>query len=430
MRPYCSTTTIMNDDATATTRGRTTLGSSVFLAEEDWDSDEDLSEYDSDDDDNYKIDISRVQLDQGYEREGINLTNYTTTEEIDLDHDENLDKDESSNKTPTDIDMRKEVHGWDGESTEGHEDTIYDSNVKLTGRKDDCHLANRWLQAVATRGEEEDDRMEYEIQQDQTDGPMETPEKDTEPSDTMQDGTDGRLLEEHNQSQSTAYEASNYERFRITQGYRKSQIGKRQIIEDEATEGSTMSTSTHSLLLTVGNVAGQVLRTDGNLLGQGGTEILMNNQSLTTELTQVIQSEDEEEAGDHNKQPSGTTASDIQETDIARTSPVLWSQVAAGRLPQGSAGSPNTYTLLGTLANDILAGEESAAVPARRSSLQRHIAIPSGTGLEGDTSTGGGSSNTATTQETQPAIKASSHRTQSQKPLTEAEKGSKGPQNE
>jgi len=154
-------------------------------------------------------------------------------------------------------------------------------------------------------------------------------------------------------------------------------------------------------------------------------------------LTQVIQSEDEEEAGDHNKQPSGTTAglpehaSVIQETDIARkTSPVLWSQVAAGRLPQGSAGSPNTYTLLGTLANDILAGEESVAEPARQSSLQRHIAIPSGTGLEGDTSTGGGSSNTATTQETQPAVEASSHRTQSQKPRKEVEKRSKGPQNE
>jgi hypothetical protein len=42
------------------------------MAEEDWDSDEDdLSEYESDDDDYYNIDISRVKLDQGYERESM-----------------------------------------------------------------------------------------------------------------------------------------------------------------------------------------------------------------------------------------------------------------------------------------------------------------------------------------------------------------------
>ena len=378
-----------NDDGTATIRGRTTLGSSVFLAEEDWDSDEDdLSEYKSDDDDNYNIDISRVKLDQRYEKESSEMWGSKNTNQMAM---EDIEYVNSNKKSISIMDTEIEEHGWDGEPTDAQENTIDDSDGSLAGRQrtEDYDLANRRLQAVVN-GEEEEDKMDYEITTDRIGGLLEPPGYTKVPSENMQDGADAHLLEDLvTQLQISECGPSHYERVKIAQS---SQITRRQIIDEEIAQENTMSPSTHILLLTDGNLSGQgrtmahlhlppqqhtTSPTSTDLVGE---TVINATQSSNPERIQATQGEEGMEAGSGNKPPSSTIeshplhkltnaeiASDRGEstqehTAIARrTSPATWSQVTARGLSQGNPGSPSTHNLLGALTDEILTGEGSVA---------------------------------------------------------------------
>ena len=175
------------------------------------------------------------------------------------------------------------------------------------------------------------------------------------------------------------------------------------------------------------------------MTGEAGTCV---TQSTTTELTQVTQGEEERELNSENEQSIGPIESLPEHIsdrgnsnkgpgDTAlRIVPDTRSQVAAGGLPQGSAESPSNHILLSSLGSGV--GRPGGPLaPVQQSSLQKHIEVPLGTGLGGETSTGGEqSSATATTQEAQPAVEAISHRTQTQKARKEVPKGRKGLKNE
>ena len=241
-------------------------------------------------------------------------------------------------------------------------------------------------------------------------------------------------------------------------------------------ETSIGSPSTHILLLT-----------DGKSPGHDGTEVQLNyppqqltiydmctglageagtcvTQSTTTELTQVTQGEEERELKSGNEQSIGTIVSlpeHISDRGKSNEGPVdiaLRTMPDARHLESGNCrrittrqcrkpsnhnllsilgsglgrpGGPSTHTLLGARANENLTGDGSGGAPEYQSALHRHIALQLGTGLGGETSTGGESSTTANIQETQPAVEASSHRTQPQQTLAKkVSKGKKGPQNE
>ena len=110
-----------------------------------------------------------------------------------------------------------------------------------------------------------------------------------------------------------------------------------------------------------------LLLTDGNLTDEGGA------------LAQVTQREDGMEAGSGNK-PSGSaiespslqTFKNVEATRASingqnemepRTDLVTWSQITARGVVQGSAASPRTHSLLGTLVDETLTGEGSGGAP-------------------------------------------------------------------
>jgi hypothetical protein len=439
-----------NDNATATTKGRTTLGSSVFLAEQDWDSEEDdLSEYESDDDD-YDIDISRVKLDQGYEREssatamtessdawGSKPSNQRMTEEIETGNDEDYEKDTG---------MEEQEQDKEFDATK--ENRMHDSDGWATGRQTtvDDVLANRRLHAVPDEMTGEEDKMDYETTPDQSEQVRDQSEKVQEKA---------AVTSYNNQYQDFEYGPSQYEQAQIRainlQYFISNQRTMRQITDGGVMQGGP---SSNVLLLTDGkppdhdvielqqNYPPQQLtiyETSTGLTGEAGMCV---TQSTTTELTQVTQGEEERELnsenehligpieslpehisdrGDSNKGPGDTALRIVPDTR---------SQVAAGGLPQGSAESPSNHILLSSLGSGV--GRPGGPLaPVQQSSLQKHIEVPLGTGLGGETSTGGEqSSATATTQEAQPAVEAISHRTQTQKARKEVPKGRKGLKNE
>ena len=514
-----------NDDATATTRGRTTLGSSVFLAEEDWDSeDDDLSEYESEDDD-YNIDISRVQLDQVYEKSSTkDMTEYSDTEDPRPPHQRATEETELGQDEDYEKDTRMEKQGRDEEAAEAQANTIHDSDGWSTNRQTtvDDVLANRRLHVFPDEMTGEEDKMDYEITPDQS-------EKVQDQSEKMQEKAVAIL---DKQLQDFDYGPSHYERAKIAQNYISSQSTVRRITDGGITqETSTGSPSTHientpdqseqvqdqsenvqekaaatpynnqyhdfeygpsqyehaqiratNLQYFISNQrtmrqisdggvtqggpsSNILLLTDGNPPGHDGTEVQQNHppqqltiyetsagligeagtcvtQSTTTELTQVTQGEEERELNSENEQsigPIGSLPEHISDRgdsnegpgDIAlRIAPDTRSQVAAGRLPQGSAESPSNHILLSILGSGV-GRPGGPPAPVQQSSLQRHTKSQLGTGLGGETSTGGESSTTATIQETQPAVEASSHRTQPKRTLVKkVQKGKKGPQNE
>ena len=432
-----------NDNATATTRGRTTLGSSVFLAEQDWDSEEDdLSEYESDDDD-YDIDISRVKLDQGYEREssatamtessdawGSKPSNQRTTEEIETGKEEDYEEDTGM-----------EEQERDEEAAEAQANTIHDSDGWATERLTtvDDVLANRRLQAVPDEMTGEEDKMDYET----------TPDLSSE---KVQEKAAATTY--NNQYQDSEYGPSQYEHAQIRvknlQYCISNQRTMRQITDGGVTQGGP---SSNILLLTDGKPPGHdgtelqqnyppqqltIYETSTGLTGEAGVRV---TQSTTTELTQVTQGEEERELNSENEQsigPIGSLPEHISDRgdsnegpgDIAlRIVPDTRSQVATGGLPQGSANSPSNHILLSILGSGV-GRPGGPPAPVQQSSLQRHIELQLGTGLGGETSTGGESSTTATIQDTQPAVEAISHRTQTQKARKEVQKGKKGLKNE
>lgn len=225
----------------------------------------------------------------------------------------------------------------------------------------------------------------------------------------------------------------------------------RQITDGGGTQGEP---SPNVLLLTDGRPPGHevielqqnyppqqltIYETSTGLAGEVGTCV---TQSTTTELTQATQGEEEKELKSGNEQSIGTIGclpehisdrgdSNEGPVDIAlRTVPDTRSQVASGGLTQGSAESPSNHILRSILGSGV-GRPGGPPAPAQQSSLQRHIESQLGTGLGGETSTGGESSTTATIQETQPAVEASSHRTQPKRSLVKkVQKGKKGPQNE
>jgi hypothetical protein len=250
-----------NDNATATTRGRTTLGSSVFLAEQDWNSEEDdLSEYESDDDD-YDIDISRVKLDQGYEREssatamtessdawGSKPSNQRTTEEIETGKDEDYEKDTGTEEQEQDriFDATKE-------------NRMQDKDGLLTGSQItvDHVLTNRRLHAVAYQMTGEEDRMDYEITPGQSGGVWDQSEKVQEKA---------AATPYINQYHDFEYGPSQYEHAQIRaknlQYFISNQRTMRQISDGGVTQGGPSS-----------NI---LLMTDGKPPGHDVTEVQQN----------------------------------------------------------------------------------------------------------------------------------------------------------
>ena len=438
-----------NDDATATTRGRTTLGSSVFLAEEDWDSeDDDLSEYESDDDD-YNIDISRVQLDQANDRSSTkDMTDYSDTEDPSHPNQRATEDTEQGQGDDQEKDTIMDEQEREEEAAEAQVNTTQDSDGWATGGQTtvDDVLANRRLSAVPDVMTREDDKMDYETTLDQSEQVRDQSEKVQEKA---------TATPYNNQYQDFEYGPSQYEHAQIRaknlQYFISNQRTMRQTTEGGVTQGSP---SSHILLLTDGkspchdvmevqhNYPPQQLtiyETSTGLTGEAATCV---TQSTTIELTQVTQGEEEKELKSGNEQPIGTIVSlpehildrgDSNEgpVDIAlRTVPDTRSQVAAGGLPQGSAESPSNHILLSILGSGV-GRPGGPPAPVQQSSLQQHIELQLGTGLGGGTSTGGEKSTTATIQDTQPAVEASSHRTQPQRALVKkVPKGKKGPQNE
>lgn len=437
-----------NDDATATTRGRTTLGSSVFLAEEDWDSeDDDLSEYESEDDD-YNIDISRVQLDQAYEKSSTkDMTEYSDTEDPRPPHQRATEDTELGQDEDYEKDTRMEEQGRDEEAAEAQAN-IHDSDGWSTNRQTtvDDVLANRRLHVFPDEMTGEEDKMDYETTPDQSEQVRDQSKKVQEKA---------AATPYNNQYHDFEYGPSQYEHAQIRaknlQYFISNQRTMRQISDGGVTQGGP---SSNILLLTDGKPPGHdvtelqqnhppqqltIYETSTGWTGEAGTCV---TQSTTTELTQVTQGEEERELNSENEQsigPIGSQPEHISDRgdsnegpgDIAlRIVPDTRSQVAAGGLPQGSAESPSNHILLSILGSGV-GRPGGPPAPVQQSPLQRHIESQLGTGLGGETSTGGESSTTATIQETQPAVEASSHRTQPKRTLVKkVQKGKKGPQNE
>lgn len=283
-------------------------------------------------------------------------TNHMMMEENELSQDENGEN-TFTNKTG------QEEHGCEGEPKAAQDNMKYDSDDSSTGRQRtvDRYLANRWLQAVANQGDKEKDRMDYDIILDRTGGLLEMPGNAMEPSKNMQDGADASLLQESvNQLQLFDYGPSHYKQSQLALQSKVaqtiSQTTRRQVADEGVTQDGTMNSSTQLLLLT-----------DGNLTDEGGA------------LAQVTQQEDGMEAGSGNK-PSGSaiespslqTFKNVEATRASivgqnkmepRTDLVTWSQITARGVVQGSAASPRTHSLLGTLVDETLTGEGSGGAP-------------------------------------------------------------------